>query len=115
MSNAPIKPPDPGAIFSRSHQGQASKSLLALTPTRARITNQLPNHTNVQCLGALSPATHFKLHYLILLQVSEPITVDFGIVHEHVSRTILRLDTPKTLLSIKPFNSAFSHSIFLHI
>jgi hypothetical protein len=56
----------------------------------------------------LGPLRYLELDALVLLEATEAVALDLGVVHEHV-RSVLAGDEAEALLRVEPLDSSLSH------
>ena len=70
--------------------------------------------TNSLSLKALSALADFELDELVLLEGTEAVALDLGVVDENVSGSVGRSDEAEALLWVEPLNSALCHLSYLY-
>src|SRR5262249_15367917 len=90
---APRPPPRPA----RSSAGPGP----ALTPSLDR--------ADLLRLRPLRASAGGEVHPLVLLEGAEPVHLDCGVVHEDVSRAVVRGDEAVPLVGVEPLHGALSH------
>jgi hypothetical protein len=68
-----------------------------------------PNAAGLQALGALGD---LELHLLVLLEATEAVAVDLGVVHEDV-RAVRARDEAEALVGVEPLHSSLCHLFLL--
>jgi hypothetical protein len=67
--------------------------------------SECPNAAGLRALGALGD---LELHLLVLLEATEAVAVDLGVVHEDVW-AVRACDEAEALLGVEPFHSSLCH------
>ena len=72
------------------------------------------NGANRLCLKALGAFADLELYELVLLEGTEAVALNLGVVDENVSRSVGRSDEAEALLWVEPLNSALCHMSYLY-
>ena len=72
------------------------------------------NGANRLCLKALGAFADLELYELVLLEGTEAVALNLGVVDENVSGSVGRSDEAKALLWVEPLNSALCHMSYLY-
>lgn len=71
--------------------------------------------TNLLSLWALSTFANLELNWLVLLESTEAVALDLGVVNEQISGAVVRSDETKALFAVEPLNSALCHMSYLFL
>ena len=72
------------------------------------------NGANRLCLKALGAFADLELYELVLLEGTEAVALDLGVVDEYVCGSVGGGDEAKALLSVEPLHSSLCHMNYLY-
>lgn len=72
------------------------------------------NGANRLCLKALGAFADLELYELVLLEGTEAVALNLGVVDENVSGSVGGSDEAEALLRVEPLNCALCHLSYLY-
>src|SRR5207247_11318475 len=100
--------PECGSRVGAGRRGAGPGSQKAPGPVRWRL-----ERADFLGLGALLPPPGGVGDPLVVLQAAEAVSLDGGVMDEHVGGSVVRGDEAVALVGVEPLDGAFSHVLLL--